>query len=692
MEHDKNMLELFVHEATTMLTQFDEILLDSEREHSFSSENIDNIFRITHTIKGSAAMMNFGEVSRLSHAVEDVFFVLRENPAKLELVFDSIFDLILEASDVLKNELDKIQSDDEYVAEEQSVLIEKLKDHAKLLKAEDIKAALAAKETAVQGNKPEPDKVSTVDEADPTNAVFLVYFDEGSQMENLRAYMLITQLQDVCESIDSVPSNPQNDSASSEVIQEKGFKVICKPSGELSEVTDILSSFLSIKNYEIIQKPGEKSENTQTQPKTDIATAPEVVAAVPAPAPVAKPSDSPVASKSPSTNVKQSFISVSQGKLDMLMDLVGELVTTESMVERNPDLQGMKLDNFTKAIRELRKLTDELQDVVMSIRMVPLSGTFKKMERIVRDMCKKLDKKAELVTEGGETEVDKTIIDAIVDPFMHMIRNSVDHGIESKETRLAAGKSEVGRITMSAKNVGGEIHIIIEDDGGGLDPKKLIEKAKQKGLITNPDSEISDKEALGLIMLPGFSTNAQVTEFSGRGVGMDVVRQNLEQVGGRISIDSTLGQGTKFTIKIPLTLAIVDGMIISVGGTTYTIPITAITQFFKVQDLKQITKNSDGSEMIIIRGECYPVIRLHELFEVEAETTDFLEGIFIQVKSSNLNACIFADKLLGEYQVVVKPFPVFMNKYDLKNKGISGCSILGDGSISLIIDVNALIN
>ncbi len=688
MEHDKNMLELFVHEATTMLTQFDEILLDSEREHSFSSENIDNIFRITHTIKGSAAMMNFGEVSRLSHAVEDVFFVLRENPAKLELVFDSIFDLILEASDVLKNELDKIQSDDEYVAEEQSVLIQKLKDHAKLLKVEDIKGAVAAKASLAASDKPEPNKESTSDEVDPTNAVFLVHFDEGSQMENLRAFMLMTQLQEVCESIDSVPKNPQDDSTSSEVIQEKGFKVICKPSGDLSDVTDILSSFLSIKNYELIQKPAEKSEQPQSEQKPDVAT-PEVSAT---PAPVAKTSDVSAASKSPSTNIKQSFISVSQGKLDMLMDLVGELVTTESMVERNPDLQGMKLDNFTKAIRELRKLTDELQDVVMSIRMVPLSGTFKKMERIVRDMCKKLDKKAELVTEGGDTEVDKTIIDSIVDPFMHMIRNSVDHGIESKETRLAAGKSEVGKITMSAKNVGGEIHIIIKDDGGGLDPKKLIEKAKQKGLIQNQDNEISDKEALGLIMLPGFSTNAQVTEFSGRGVGMDVVRQNLEQVGGRISIDSTLGQGTTFTIKIPLTLAIVDGMIISVGGTTYTIPITAITQFFKVQDLKQITKNSDGSEMIIIRGECYPVIRLHELFEVEAETTDFLEGIFIQVKSSNLNACIFADKLLGEYQVVVKPFPVFMNKYDLKNKGISGCSILGDGSISLIIDVNALIN
>ncbi len=678
MEHDQNMLELFVHETASMLTQFDEILLESEKEKNFSAENIDNIFRITHTIKGSAAMMNFGGISSLSHAVEDVFFVLRDNPSKLSVVFDSIFDLILDASDVLKIEMDKIQSDDEYVEVDQSELIQKLKDHAKLLKV-DGEVVLAPKTEAPEAKS---EVVAKYQDVDPAHAVYVVHFDDGVQMENMRAFMLMTQLKEVCDFIDSVPQSPETDSASSAIIVEKGLKLILKPTISVEEIDEVLGAFLNLKSYELVKKP-EAAKPIQDKPQVVEDKKPEAVAAAPKATPT---------SPTKTLGVTNSFISVSQGKLDTLMDLVGELVTAESMVERNPDLEGIKLDSFTKAMRELRKLTDELQDVVMSIRMVPLSGTFKKMERIVRDMSKKLDKKAELVMEGGDTEVDKTIIDSIVDPFMHMIRNSLDHGLESAEDRIAAGKNEVGKITMAAKNVGGEIHIVIADDGKGLDPQKLIAKAKKNGLITGPESEISDKDALGLIMLPGFSTNEQVTEFSGRGVGMDVVRQNIEQVGGRISIESVKGEGTTFTIKIPLTLAIVDGMIITVGGITFTIPITAITQFFKVQDSGQITKNSDGSEMIIIRGECYPVIRLHELFDVEPETKDFLEGIFIQVKGSGINACIFADQLMGEYQIVVKPFPTFLNKYDLKNKGLSGCSILGDGNISLIIDVNSLIN
>ncbi len=430
-------------------------------------------------------------------------------------------------------------------------------------------------------------------------------------------------------------------------------------------------------------------------------TAPEAAPATPAAptaaatsapaAPKPKPAAKPDTMAKPAAN-KQSLISVKQEKLDHLMDLVGELVTTESMVVRNPDLEGLKLDSFTKSIRELRKLTDELQDTVMSIRMVPLSGTFLKMERIVRDMCKRLDKKAELVTEGGETEIDKSINDAIVDPFMHMIRNSMDHAIETQEERIAAGKPPVGRIGLTAKNIGGEILIEISDDGKGLDKEKLLAKARKNGILTKPEEDYSEKEIFGLIMLAGFSTNAEVTEFSGRGVGMDVVRKNIEQVGGTVSIKSVLGQGTTFTIKIPLTLAIVDGMNISVGETTFTIPISTIHQSFKPTNRNQITQNADGSEMVMIRGECYPIIRLHEIFDIETQTKDILDGIVIQIESSSSPACLFADVLLGEYQVVVKPFSTFFNKYKLKENGLSGCSILGDGSITLILDTNNLLN
>ena len=328
----------------------------------------------------------------------------------------------------------------------------------------------------------------------------------------------------------------------------------------------------------------------------------------------------------------------------------------------------------------------------MSIRMVPLHGTFQKMSRIVRDMAKKLDKQAELVTFGGDTEVDKTINDAIADPFMHMIRNSMDHAIEHPDERVKKGKPAVGKVTLSARNVGGEIHIDVADDGCGLDPKKILAKARENGLLTKPESEYTDKEIFQMIMLPGFSTNKEVTEYSGRGVGMDVVRKNIEKVGGSITIHSEFGKGTTFTIKIPLTLAIVDGMNLAVGNTVFTLPITSIKQSFKPTGPEQIIHNANGTEMIMVRGECLPILRLHKMYQIDAKHSDIMDGILIQVENSSSSACIFADELLGEYQVVVKPFPTFFNKYDLKSQGLSGCSILGDGTVSLILDANALIN
>ncbi|MFZ2538585.1 MAG: chemotaxis protein CheA, partial [Oscillospiraceae bacterium] len=386
------------------------------------------------------------------------------------------------------------------------------------------------------------------------------------------------------------------------------------------------------------------------------------------------------------------LISVNQTKLDQLMDLVGELVTTESMVVSSPDLKGLTLDNFSKSTRELRKLTDELQDVVMSMRMMPLSGVYQKMNRIVRDMSKKLERKVDLVTLGGETEMDKTISDAITDPFIHMIRNSMDHAIEQPEERIKLGKPETGVITISARNIGGEIVITIADDGRGLNKDQIMKKAKSNGILTKPENEYTEKEIFNLIMLPGFSTKEAVTEFSGRGVGMDVVRQNIEKIGGVISLESTLSVGTTFTIKIPLTLVIVDGMEISVGDTIFTLPITSIKQTFRLFDKKQIIYNTNHSEMVMLRGDCYPIIRLHDLYKIPSKTTELTSGILIQIENGDNVACLFVDELLGEQQVVVKPFPAYFNSYDVKKSGLSGCTILGDGSISLILDASNIIN
>lgn len=676
----ESLMEAFIHETNEMLEQLDEILLDSERAKSITDENINSIFRITHTIKGSAAMMSFNTISTLAHSVEDVFFILRENPSSLRFVFNSIFDLVFKASDFFKRELEKLQ-EREYIEGDASEIIAQLQSQAAIIKGKQNPEPVSA--APVTSNVPEDSDVVSGDGA----VTIQIFFENDCGMENVRAFMLLGQLSPYCEELTSVPASPETDPALAAEIIKNGFKIICKPSHTLDMVLKVIESALSIKSYEILSEESGKPEENPAQTSAENISGDTAQSVLDTNIDTIKSQ-----TQAGAGGVKQSLISVNQLKLDHLMDLVGEIVTAESMVARNPDILGLRLDNFTKSVRELRKLTDELQDIVMSIRMVPLLGTFHKMDRIVRDMGKKLGKNAELITEGGETEVDKTINDAIVDPLMHMVRNSMDHAIETPEQRIALGKPEVGSIVLSAKNTGGEILITISDDGAGLDTEKLLAKAKSNGILQKPEAAYSEKEIFNLILLPGFSTNTSVTEFSGRGVGMDVVKKNIDQVGGTIAISSEKGKGTTFTIKIPLTLAIVDGMNIAVGKTVFTLPITAIRQSFKVSDESQIIHNTDGTEMILLRGECYPIARLKRLFDIDAGCENITEGIMIQVDSNNSGYCLFADELLGEYQVVVKPFPVFLKKYNLKNQGLSGCSVLGDGSISLILDVNTLRN
>lgn len=687
------MLDVFVHETDTMLEELDEVLIDSEKARNIDDDNINTIFRITHTIKGSAAMMNFEGMSNLAHSIEDVFYILRESPEKLKIVFDTIFDLVFQSSDFLKDELNQIRTG-VYEPSDPSELIDKIHGQVAVLKGE-VPAEAPAEDNAQQ-------EAEVPVEADEDSETLHIFFDDGCQMENIRGFMIVNQLEKICDSVKTVPANIENDPETAAEIEKKGLFITIKPADALQEAIETVESALSVKSYEVVAKGGAvKAEEAKTETPEQIeaelkaagieeikteALSKEVAAVKAAAAPQPK-ANKTVAKE----NAKQSLLSVNQAKLDKLMDLVGEIVTTESMVARNPDIQDLKLDNFTKSLRELDKLTDELQDIVMSIRMVPLQGTFHKMSRIVRDMSKKLDKKVELVTIGEDTEVDKTINDAIVDPLMHMVRNAVDHAIESPERRRELGKPEMGTVTLHARNAGGEILIDITDDGSGLDAQKLIAKAKEKGILTKPESEYTEKEAFQLIMAAGFSTNTTVTEFSGRGVGMDVVRKNIEQINGSISINSVKDEGTTFTIKIPLTIAIVDGMNIGLGNNVFTLPITSIKQLFRLTDESSIVKNTNGAEMIMIRGECYPIYRLHKVFGIGDVEKPFTEGLLIHVESGNGNACFFADELLGEYQVVVKPFPVLFNHYGLKQMGLSGCSILGDGSISLIIDAATLI-
>ncbi len=381
--------------------------------------------------------------------------------------------------------------------------------------------------------------------------------------------------------------------------------------------------------------------------------------------------------------VTNQVISVGINKLDQLLNLMGELVIAEAMVTQNPELENLELESFYKDARQLHKIINDVQDIVMGMRMVPLSSVFFKMHRIVRDMSKQLNKEIELVVVGEETEVDKNIIEHISDPLMHMIRNSIDHGIESEETRISVGKPKKGTVILEAKNSGADVLIIIKDDGGGLDDKKILEKAKRNGMLKKAESEYTLKEIHQFIFQPGFSTNEVVTNYSGRGVGMDVVMNNLQSVGGSVEVNSVLGEGSEFIMKIPLTLAIIEGMIISLGGAYYTIPIISIRQQFKAKK-EMISVDPSGNEMIkTSRGEILNLIRLSEFFGVESDVTDIEDGIIICIENGNKTLCLHVDSLIGERQVVVKTMP----KYIKEVRGISGCTLLGNGDISLIIDV-----
>lgn len=687
------MLDMYFYETNSLLEQLDEILLRTEQANAFESDDIKEIFRIMHTIKGSSAMMGFDNLSVLAHKAEDMFFVIRENPDVITDV-SFVYDLVFQVSDSYKAQIEAIQNNvgGEYEQMDFDDLIDKLMKGRDTLLGETSGAAPAP----ASNEKPK----TTV----------RVYFEEGCQMENLRAFLLINTIRDDCSFLEFTPADVETNSESSKMIMEQGFLITFVPIDDTDSILKEIENALNVQSYEIVDNGGAEKHAAAPAPAAELPPEPkpekEPIPEAAAPAPALKPAPAPapaaptsiekaqaaVAQAQASSGAqKQNLISVNLAKLDALHDIVGEIITTESMVISNPDLEGLELESFNKAARELKKLTSELQDTVMSIRMVPLAGVFQKMNRIVRDMRKKLGKEVDFVIEGEDTEVDKSIVDSLQDPLMHLVRNCMDHGIEEHvEDRIKAGKPEKGTLKLIAQNASGEVIITVSDDGQGIDPEKILNKARRQGVLTKPESEYTEKEIQNLILLPGFSTNETVTEFSGRGVGMDVVKANIEKCGGVIIVDSTKGEGTNFIIKIPLTMAIIDGMEVTCGDLVFTVPISTIKQSFKAE-ANQMLRDTGGNEMIMIRGVCYPILRMHEKFGIETEVTNLEDGILLLVEADNKAVCLFADKLIGEQQVVVKPFPKYLSRYNIKDEGLSGCTIMGDGSISLIVDTNTLI-
>ncbi len=648
------LLDLFIYETSQNLEQLESLILASENAGRYGADAINEIFRIMHTIKGSSAMMMYNNISMLTHSLEDMFYVLREEkPDSIDYLH--LTDIILDGVDFIKLELEKVKNSDELDGDPSSQ-IESIKSFLDGLKT--------GPEESLQLAGPGPLALS----ADPSLKSYeaTIYFTDGCEMENVRAYGIVVNLADIAASYSYWPTDIMDNADSVALIRENGFKVSFQSDKDPRDLHDFFARVMFVRDLELVELGGPLPEEEQ-------------------------PDQAEQAQATVSNLFHQSIISVDVAKLDRLMELMGEMVIAEAMVTQNPELAGLEIDEFIKASRQLRKITSEMQDMVMSIRMVSLAAIFHKMRRLVRDMGRKLAKEIKMELVGENTEVDKNIIEHISDPLMHLVRNAIDHGLESTAEREAAGKPAVGTVTLEALNAGNDVVVMVRDDGRGLDRDKILSKAIKNGLVSQEEgAALSDREIYNMILLPGFSTNENITEYSGRGVGMDVVVKNIETVGGAVSLDSALGIGTVVTLKIPLTLAIIDGMNIRVGQAKYTLPTTSIRETFQARP-KDLLQDPEGNEMIMVRGECYPIFRIDKEFEINGDAEELEKGIMLMVEQDNKNLCLFADELLGQQQVVVKPLPHYIKNIS-KVEGLAGCTLLGDGGISLILNIGGLIN
>ncbi|MBQ7955459.1 MAG: chemotaxis protein CheA [Lachnospiraceae bacterium] len=712
----QGMLDIYLFENGQLLERLQEIVLEQKDEDCFDEDSINEIFRAMHTIKGSSGVMMFDEVTKVSHKLEDVFYYLREahpqNVPHLELV-----ELVLQVADFISGEMEKLENGDS--ADGMSGEIVGQID--KFLTA--LKGGDNEKEKEIEENvHVEPQQFYIAPMATSASRFYKIYitYQPDVQLVNVHAYKAVYSLREIAEDLLHYPEDVISDDSSEKEILENGFKILLQAQCSEADIRELIQEGYDIKKVEIVECSAKEYqqgfESIGSEIRIDLDSSVEeiqkkaegpgsfIIAPAGEPQAASKaiaPGDFVIESKEvgkgkklakdkPKKQEKTAFISVDVNKMDMLMDLIGELVISESVVLQNQDLKvpGLKLDNFYKAASQMTKISASLQDVIMSMRMMSLTNTFQKMNRIVFDVSRKLGKEIEFEMIGEHTEVDKNVIEKISDPLMHLVRNSVDHGIETPDERAASGKTEKGKVTLWAKKESGKVLIGVQDNGKGLNREKIMEKARKQGLLdwTKPDSAYTDKEVYQFITLPGFSTKEQVTEYSGRGVGMDVVVSNIQAIGGSLEIDSTPGQGSTMVLKIPLTLSIIDGIVMEVGESSFVIETNSVKEFVGLKD-HTIVQNPNGEEFVMIRGEGYPVVRLGELYQINGYKRDDTKGMLVMVESEKKVFCMVVDTLVGKQEIVVKPIPDYVKKV----KGLSGCTQLGDGSVALILDALGLI-
>ncbi len=646
--------QTFFDEADELLADMEQHLLDLVPEAP-DSEQLNAIFRAAHSIKGGAGTFGFTILQETTHLMENLLDEARRGELQLNT---DIINLFLETKDIMQEQLDAYKSSAEPDAASFEYICNALRQLALEAKGEASAPAVPAAKLSVVDAVAEP---ATAPDA-PAGKLRVVLSRLKENEVNLLEEELgnLATLSNVVKGKDSLAATLDGGIGQDDIVAVLCFVI---EADQIAFETEAAA----------VEAPA-PAENT-----------PAVVAAAPALKAVPKETAAPARGEKPAARSSESTsIRVAVEKVDQLINLVGELVITQSMLaQRSNELDPVTHGDLITSMGQLQRNARDLQESVMSIRMMPMEYVFSRFPRLVRDLAGKLNKQIELTLMGSSTELDKSLIERIIDPLTHLVRNSLDHGIELPENRVAAGKSPVGNLILSAEHQGGNICIEVTDDGAGLNRERILAKAISQGMAVNEN--MTDEEVGMLIFAPGFSTAEQVTDVSGRGVGMDVVKRNIQEMGGHVELQSKQGAGTTIRILLPLTLAILDGMSVKVADEVFILPLNAVMESLQPRE-EDLHPLAGGERVLEVRGEYLPLVELWKVFEVDGAKTEATQGIVVILQSAGRRYALLVDQLIGQHQVVVKNLESNYRKVP----GISAATILGDGSVALIVDVSAL--
>lgn len=684
-------LEIFLDETKEHLENLNTQILKLEQEPE-DTDTINEIFRAAHSLKGMAGTMGYKRMQTLTHDMENVFSEIRNGTLKVSA---NMIDTLFQCLDALEEYTNNIQESADEGTNDNQPLIEMLNSFLKGSDApakEEKKEAPAAaaeaeKKAAADGEEKWKEIVLTDDqkhvfrtakEQGKNTYGMTVYIQENCLLKAARAFLVYKAVEERAEIIVCNPSAQDIEDEKFDldfsliVVTDTSLDKILHAARNVSEIDKVVGSELELKDDEA---SAEEETAVSTGTAAERKPAQKTAAAVPAKNDK-KPAGKPVVNRTVRVDIE---------KLDVLMNLVSELIIAKNSLVSASSVEGVNSTTFNEQIEYLESVTTNLHESVMKVRMVPIESVVSKFPRMIRDLSKKLDKKMELYMSGEETELDRTVVDEIGDPLMHLLRNSADHGLESAEVRAQRGKPEVGSIFLDAYQDGNNVVIEVRDDGNGIDVESVKNTAIERGVITPEQGDnMSEKDIINLLFHAGFSTSKKITDVSGRGVGLDVVKSKIESLSGEVEVKSKLGEGSTWIIRLPLTLAIIQALMVTVGGEKYAISLGSIQT---IEDIKpEEIKLVQNSEVINLRGTVIPIIRLSNVLEIESLKKPDENMVVVIVKKGEKLAGLVVDELMGQQEIVIKS----LGKYINKCKFISGATILGDGEIALILDANAL--